>query len=139
MNEPRFEVFPERRRHTGQPGDFPEPLTGAFAWHFRDANARITFTGGESFTRREDAHRSIRGVGKDVIEAAFASYPGVTFDFSRFVLRPPIVDLDENGDVVEPEARSHEFPPAGSDPDTPKPPPPGPPDAPQPPHHRPVA
>jgi hypothetical protein len=100
MNEPRYEVFPERHRWVEDNVE-RERLTGQFVWHFKDANGRIPFTGGEPFTRREDAHRSIEGAVYDVV---------------RLVIRPahgldlviPIIDLDENGNVpdrmVEPDA-----------------------------------
>ena len=78
--------------------EHPKP-TGEFCWHFRDANARITFTGGESFTRREDAHRAIEGVRRDVGVCGVCRQGGVN--------RPPIVDLDENGNVIT----SRESPP----------------------------
>lgn len=106
MNEPHFEVFPERHKreaHGKIDGVPPGPLTGAFVWHFKDANAHITFTGGESFTRREDAHRSIRGVFADVVALAGYHY-GVTGKLlAEAALEKgalPIVDLDENGDIV---------------------------------------
>jgi hypothetical protein len=107
-NQPHFEVFPETRdvpyNDHGKVAYTHEP-TGQFVWHFKDANGRITFTGGESFTRREDAHRSIRGVVFDVA----VLFPGVSklrfrdgllIDSSGQRRKPPIVDLDENGDVV---------------------------------------
>lgn len=88
---------------SGDPGDtrdaaaahereHPKP-TGQFAWHFKDANGRITFTGGEAFTRREDAHRAIRGVCLDVRRQ--------TLQGEAHVLRgPTIVDLDEDGEEI---------------------------------------
>jgi hypothetical protein len=95
MNEPRFEVFPEMYDEPDEEARC-EP-TGEFVWHFQDANGRITFTGGESFTRREDAHRSIEGAAIDVAHMISA---GVTDGHIRkFGLI--IVDLDENDNVIE--------------------------------------
>jgi uncharacterized protein YegP (UPF0339 family) len=89
MNRPHFEVFPEMIR--GSDHCQGEP-TGQFCWHFKDANGRITFTGGEAFTRREDAHRSIEGVRRDVGVCGVCVKSSAT--------RPPIIDLDENGKVI---------------------------------------
>lgn len=105
MGGSRFEVF----RSAGNP-------TGRFAWHFKDANGHITFTGGESFARRDEAHRSICDVVADVLTQVMvpATERG-TIDKDDLT----IVDLDENGDVLVsladiPEAKSHEYPPEGS-------------------------
>jgi hypothetical protein len=93
MNEPHFEVLPERRWH---PDGNTDELTGEFVWHFQDANGDFTFVGGESFTRREDAHRSIEGAAIDVAHMISA---GVTDNHIReFGL--VILDLDENGNVI---------------------------------------
>lgn len=95
-NQPRFEVFPEKRLAgaMNEAGEVVDVLTGQFCWHFKDANGHITFTGGESFTRREDAHRSIRGVVNDVLGVW-----GITnvHPDSLIPSRLSIVDLDENG------------------------------------------
>lgn len=79
MNDPRFEIFPER--HPGS-GDAPGPLTGQFAWHFRAANGEIVATGAEAYTRREDASRAIH----EFLDAVYAGWPSVP--------HPPIIDLD---------------------------------------------
>ena len=88
MNEPRYEVFPEENHERDLPGEF--------VWHFRDGNGKLTHNGGESFTRREDAHRSIRGVGADV---------ALQMGFNReqaeaLASELTVVDLDENDDVI---------------------------------------
>jgi uncharacterized protein YegP (UPF0339 family) len=103
IDEPRFEVFPEKVGFSAHPTRYSDDLTGQFTWHFKDANAHITFTGGESFTRREDAHRSIRDVAADVLINVFGEPPVVAA--ARIVLREhrgllPIIDLDENGNEV---------------------------------------
>ncbi len=71
MNEPRFEVFPETQwvRVNGEEGGSGrrQVPTGEFCWHFKAANGRITFTGGESFGDRRGAHQSISGVVGDVL------------------------------------------------------------------------
>lgn len=103
MNEPRFEVVPEMGEadHDGMGTErFP---TGEFCWHFKDANGHITFTGEESFTRREDAHRSIEGAGLDAIVAL----TDLTREeaYGSLLAEPPIIDLDENGDVIDAEGK----------------------------------
>ena len=97
MNEPRFEVFPEKYAAEGR---WPPKPTGEFVWHFKDANGRITFTGGESFTRREDAHRSIRGSVLDSLRLSGLYGPAVNFNEEYIAKALPIVDLDEDGEVT---------------------------------------
>lgn len=99
VNEPRFEVFPEKPYAEGDIPAEPEYTgpTGRFVWHFKDANGRITFIGGESFTRREDAHRSIREVAADVLVCVYGYEPVVAA--AKIVFREhrgllPIVDLE---------------------------------------------
>lgn len=105
MNKPRFEVFPEMEDALlGDDPVYDKVPTGQFCWHFKDANARITFTGGESFTRREDAHRSIEGVVEDVLVHACGHGPRMAKArvFSRAyrgVLA--IIDLDENDRPID--------------------------------------
>lgn len=82
MNEPRFEVFPEK----WQLAVHGVAREGEFFWHFRAANGKIDAVGGEGFTRREDARRAIQQFTADV---------GVT------EMPAEIVDLDENGDRIE--------------------------------------
>jgi hypothetical protein len=89
MNEPRFEVFPAETT-TPPPGEEPRP---AIFWRFRDANGRITFIGGESFNRREDAHRALTGAAYDVVRILVRPAHGID-------LVLPIVDLDENDKVI---------------------------------------
>jgi hypothetical protein len=102
MNEPRFEVFPEKVPAARADIGDGTRLTGEFVWHFKDANGRITFTGGESFTRREDAHRSIVGGVHDVdLILQGAEYADHNLEAHDL----PIVDLDENGaEVASPGA-----------------------------------
>ena len=88
-NQARFEVFPEMSG--GEPWGQRAP-TGEYCWHFRDANGRITFTGGESFSRREDAHRAIYKAVADVLRQV-----GLIDGYRKV----PIIDLDQNGDVIE--------------------------------------
>jgi hypothetical protein len=96
MNEPRYEVFPERVPATrADVGDGTRP-TGQFCWHFKDANGKITHVGGESFSRRGDAHRSIRGVVADDCSLALKFHVPV----HSISIDHAIVDLDENGDVI---------------------------------------
>jgi uncharacterized protein YegP (UPF0339 family) len=93
--EPRFEVFPERGRTYDESGALIEgayELTGQFVWHFQDANGRITFTGGEPFTRREDAHRSIREAVSAIVGADVATVERLDLI--------PIVDLDADGERI---------------------------------------
>jgi hypothetical protein len=94
----RFEVLPEKRAEvdTSLPLSYPG-LTGLYRWHFRDADGRITFTGGGAFTRREDAHRSIRRAAANV-----ARLLGVAVSTSPPSPVLPIVDLNENGHVIAP-------------------------------------
>jgi hypothetical protein len=104
MRVPRFEVFPEvEDALLGDDPVYDKVPTGQFCWHFKDANGHITFTAGESFTRREDAHRSIRGTCADVLVAVLGNLPQVAS--ARVALREdnaglPIIDLDENEDVI---------------------------------------
>lgn len=100
-NQPHFEVFPEISRTPPSMG----AQTGQFCWHFKDANGRITFTGGEAFTRREDAHRSIEGVVFDVAVllpgvSKLRMRDGVLIDSSGNRREVPIDDLDESGALI---------------------------------------
>jgi uncharacterized protein YegP (UPF0339 family) len=82
VNDPRFEVYPQKASADG--GKSAEP-TGEFGWRFRAANGQITAIGGESFTRREDARRAV----KDFVTASSALAP-------RFGDHDePILDLDD--------------------------------------------
>lgn len=96
-NQPRFEVFPvESEEQVGGRWMSVPRSVRRYCWHFRDANGRITFTGGESFTRREDAHRALKGAAADVLCLA-----PITEDHKLLALHTlPIVDLDEKGDVI---------------------------------------
>lgn len=101
-NQPRFEVFPEARevarRIDATSATSTTAPTGQFVWHFKDANGKITFTGGEPFTRREDAHRSIIGTAYD-----YAKLLGLKLDPDQrksLVDFLSIIDLDENGKVI---------------------------------------
>lgn len=99
-NQPRFEVFPERHKrelHGKVDGIPPGPLTGQYGWHLKDANGRITFTGGESFTRREDAHRAVRDSVADVLHMTRWTTAATE---SVILSRITIVDLDQNGNVI---------------------------------------
>jgi uncharacterized protein YegP (UPF0339 family) len=71
-NQARFETYPERHRW----------LTGEYGWRFRAADGKISAVGGEGFTRREDARRAIN-------------------DFTVDVGCHEVIDLDENGDVID--------------------------------------
>jgi hypothetical protein len=93
----RFEVFPLAHPAFPQNEDVIPPGV-AFFWHFKDANGHITFTGGESFTRREDAHRSIYGAITDTVSLVFGSR--VSVDFHAADLAALVVDLDENDKVI---------------------------------------
>lgn len=99
MNEPRFEVFPETTAKI-DPIHGPEDVkpTGNFVWHFKDANGHITLTGGEAFSRREDAHRSIRGACEDVAVVLGARRGEKALAGARDSV--PIIDLDENGELL---------------------------------------
>jgi uncharacterized protein YegP (UPF0339 family) len=104
MNDPHFAVFPEFRE--GFEGGVTMPggvkvtgvkvPTGKFVWHFQDSNGRITHIGGESFTRREDAHRSIKNVAMDYFALSGGSISSKTALESL-----PIVDLDEKGQPIK--------------------------------------
>lgn len=105
MNEPRFEVYPQHedlgRSHTGaQRPEDGETLTGKptgeFGWRFRDSNGRITFIGGEGFTRRRDAHRALEGAVYDV--ARLIVGPKIGLDLGPVI---PAVDVNEEGDVID--------------------------------------
>jgi uncharacterized protein YegP (UPF0339 family) len=87
MNDPRFVVFPERTPTitAAVPGMPTTRVTGRFVWHLQAADGKIVATGGEAFTRREDARRSIETVG-DILDATAAV---------------PIVDLDADGKAIE--------------------------------------
>jgi hypothetical protein len=105
MNTPKFVVFPEKvsghaSTYLGEP-EQRERLTGQFVWHYQDGNGRLTHDGGEAFTRREDAHRSIKGVAYDYA-ILFGHTPAAAKVLAEKVT---IVDLDENGDVIEPEPK----------------------------------
>lgn len=103
MNDPRFEVFPVMQTRRGTYVEHPtkgridvadaqEP-SGEFGWRFRDANGRITFIGGEGFTRREDAHRAVKGAVEDVLTLAYA--PLTLAHTSDVLERLQIVDVEE--------------------------------------------
>lgn len=95
---PRFEVFPEvEDALLGDDPVYDKVPTGQFVWHFKDANGHITFTGGESFARREGAHRSIQGMAEDVA-VCLGAVRGALLHGA--IAHLPIVDLDENGDVT---------------------------------------
>jgi uncharacterized protein YegP (UPF0339 family) len=57
-NQARFEVYPQMGDFPGNPHRDCVP-TGEYGWRFRAANGQITATGGEGFTREEDAERAI--------------------------------------------------------------------------------
>lgn len=65
-----FEVYPEMRTVPApdEPGGYTtrEEPTGEYGWRYRSANGQITATGGEGFTREEDAERAIRYFSADV-------------------------------------------------------------------------
>lgn len=110
MNEPHFEVFPEVRdprftsvQEAQERADQPLELTGEYVWHFQDANGRITHIGGEPFTRREDAHRSIIGTGADWLAILFGVDNSTALAIIAAHIKIPIVDLDENGNVIDGE------------------------------------
>lgn len=89
-NDPRFEVFPERSGLAVDPEDPDGPpiepaLTGQFRWRFRGANAKIQATGGEGFSRREDASRAIH----DFLDAVDPQGAGTERTHA------PIIDVDE--------------------------------------------
>lgn len=95
MNDPRFEVFPQSDPNRGSTD---AGMDREFYWRFRDANGRITFIGGEGFTRREDAHRAVRGACADVIGLYLGADVETirrTFDAHGSPDKPPIVDVDE--------------------------------------------
>jgi hypothetical protein len=95
MNEPRFEVFPETKKYEITDGGLTgDELTGEFIWHFRAANGELRFTGGESFTRRRDAHRAVKGAMYAVLHLFLGDGIGITVSDRRI----PVVDLDENGE-----------------------------------------
>lgn len=102
-NHARFETRPTMKTIGDTPESERRVPTGEFYWHHRDANGRITFTGGENFTTRHDAHRAIAGAVEDAIMAAFAG--DMTAQVSVKPEALPILDFDENGDVVRPEPR----------------------------------
>jgi hypothetical protein len=91
MNAPRFEVYP-RREDVTRPGEH-EPIGGSvdFGWRFRDANGRITFIGGEGFTRREDAKRAVKGALHDVAALLGVSEGDLPVKMGDI----PIVDVDD--------------------------------------------
>lgn len=104
---PHFEVYPEAKTVRTDPfsAAYIPKWTGFYCWHFRDANDRITFVGGKSFTRREDAHHEIEGVVFDMAVlfpgvSKLRFRDGVLIDSSGQRREPPIVDLDEDGEVV---------------------------------------
>ena len=51
---------------------------GAVYWHFRDANGRITFNGGEDFEDRHGAHRAIFGASFDVLRMMLGQQVGLS-------------------------------------------------------------
>jgi len=86
-NEPRPEVYPRAGAIESAYGSSgPE-----YGWRFRDGNARITFVGGEGFTRREDAHRAFRGVAQQMFELGGLS-PEVSEELAGKI---EIVDVEE--------------------------------------------
>lgn len=60
-NDPRFEVYPQKRDEVmnEETGATRRVLTGEFGWRFRAENGQIIATGGEGFTREEDAERAV--------------------------------------------------------------------------------
>lgn len=103
MNAPHFEVFPQKRqKFMAEPGDLE--LTGRFSWHYRDRNGKLTHAGGQGFSRREDAHRSIIGVSYDYgrLVLGVALSPEQR---SALVAALPIIDLDEHGKVMSEGAK----------------------------------
>lgn len=79
-NDPRFETYSQH--------DAKGEKTGDYGWRFRDSNGHVTFIGGEGFTRREDAHRSIEGVVADVVRAVMPGAEALTIKV------PPIIDVE---------------------------------------------
>jgi uncharacterized protein YegP (UPF0339 family) len=96
MASGQFEVYPEVQQVVGGKALHPrhgvvdapnrQELTGDFGWRYRAPNGQISAIGGEGFTRRESAGRAII----DFLSEVGCSEP-----------RAPIVNLDENGDVIE--------------------------------------
>lgn len=74
-------------------GWLKEEPTGEFGWRFRAANGQISAVGGESFTRRGDAHRAVGDLIRAIIDDP-RDFPSADKPF------PPLVDLDEQGDVL---------------------------------------
>lgn len=95
MNDPRFEVYLQRHKASMEAvTDGEMPGAGGYGWRFRAGNGQISAIGGEGFTRREDAHRAVRQfltAVADVIE-----------DFEAPVIEAPVVDVNEQGDVIDP-------------------------------------
>jgi uncharacterized protein YegP (UPF0339 family) len=90
--EAHFEVYPQHRTVTEGGVTMPggvrtvEEPTGEYGWRFRAANGEISATGGESFTREEDAERAIK---------QFAVDSGVT------EMPAPIVRIGADADSAE--------------------------------------
>lgn len=98
-NDPRFEVYPRNPLHE------EDVIAPGFGWRFRDSNGRITFIGGEGFTRREDAHRALRGACADAIAAIFTITAETVLAILDSQDHPGprnVVDLNEAGDVIDP-------------------------------------
>lgn len=97
--EPHFEVFPEISTEAPTMG----APTGEFVWHFQGGNGDITFTGGESFTRREDAHRSIYTAVLEVGDMLSGVAEPSHQLSAELRDRVRIVDLDADGEPIAEE------------------------------------
>lgn len=98
MNEPHFEVFPEKKQAVLDEAGREPYLTGQFVWHFKDADGDITHTGSKPFTRREDAHRSIEDVA--MAYCRLISRFGSSVATKAVLDQLPIVDLDADGEQI---------------------------------------
>jgi len=90
MNDPRFEVYPQRHSPGHANLDLAGQPTGEFGWRFRAANGKISAVGGEGFTRREDAHRAVDDLCEALVPLVGADECGETI-----WLRSAIIDIDE--------------------------------------------
>lgn len=71
----QFEVFPFM-------GDAdPNRPTGEFGWRFQAADGKINATGGEGFTRREDAHRAVNDFMYDAFRLVLGQRIGLDLAF----------------------------------------------------------
>lgn len=71
-NQARFEVYPQLGDFPGDPNRDCAP-TGEYGWRFRASNGQITATGGEGFTREEDAERAVRDFCRDMEAMVFGA------------------------------------------------------------------